>query len=90
MKMMIQLVDLMHPLVQVTMFKRFLKMRNKLLLGVQLFCSTLIKNNWEGRGIKILFNYLPEDSNYLKLIWVNTKKVEGVFIKNCPKEYKKK
>ena len=35
-------VDFMHPLVQVTMFMNFLRMRTKSLLRIQLFGSTLI------------------------------------------------
>ena len=44
MYMMICSVDLMHPLVQVTMFMTFLIMRKTLLLNIQLFGSALINN----------------------------------------------
>ena len=52
-----------------------------------------INNNktiWEVRVIKIPFSGLPEDSNYLKLKWNNTKKKNRVLIINCSKEYKQK
>ena len=45
---------------------------------------------WEGRFIKITFSDLPEDSNDLKLIWINTKKEDRFLIRNCFKEYKHK
>ena len=44
----------------------------------------------EGRVIKIPFSDFPEDAKHLKLIWINTKKEDRVFIKNCSKEYKHK
>ena len=55
-----------------------------------MFGSTLIKINWEGRVIKIPFIDLPEDSNYLKLIWIHTKMEDKVLIRNGSKEYKHK
>ena len=39
--------------------------------------------------IKIILSDFTEDYNYLKLIWINTKKEYKVFIRNCSKEYKK-
>ena len=33
---------------------------------------------------------MPEDAKHLQLIWINTKKGDMVFIKNCSKEYKHK
>ena len=48
------------------------------------------KNIWEGRVIKIILVDLPEYAKHLKLIWINTKKEDKVFIINCSKEYKHK
>ena len=33
---------------------------------------------------------MPEDAKNLKLIWINTKEEDMVFIKSCFKEYKHK
>ena len=44
----------------------------------------------EGRVIKTPFSDLPEDAKHLKLIWINKKKEDRVFIQNCSKEYKQK
>ena len=40
---------------------------------------------WEGGVIKIPFSDFPEDFNYLKLIWINTKKEDRVLIINFSK-----
>ena len=40
--MMIWSMDLMHPFVQVTLFKIFFRMRKKLLLRILMFVSTLM------------------------------------------------
>ena len=45
---------------------------------------------WEGRVIKITYSDLQKYSNYLKLIWIDTKKEDRVFIKKLSKDYKKK
>ena len=45
---------------------------------------------WEGRVIKINYSDFPHDSNYLKLIWINTKKEDRFLIKNCFRECKQK
>ena len=43
---------------------------------------------WEGRVIKITYRELPQDSNYLKMIWIHTKKEDRFLIKNCSREFK--
>ena len=48
------------------------------------------KNIWEGRVIKNTFSDLREDAKHSKLIWINTKREDRVFIRNCSKEYKHK
>ena len=48
------------------------------------------KTIWEGRVIKIPFIEKSEYAKHLRLIWINTKKEERVFIKDCSKEYKHK
>ena len=35
------------------------------------------KGIWEGRVIQIPYSDLPQDSNNLKLIWINTKRKKG-------------
>ena len=42
----------------------------------------------EERFVKISYSDLPKDYNYLKFIWIHTKKEDRVLIKNCSREYK--
>ena len=90
MESMIQSVDLMHPLVQVTKFMIFLKMRTKLLLKIQFVLVNTNKTIWEGRVIKITYIDLPHNYNDLKLIWINTKRQDMVLIKIIPGNTNKK
>ena len=46
------------------------------------------KRYWEWRIIKFPYSDLPQDSNYLKLKWINTKKKYRVLIKKLSREYK--
>ena len=65
---MILQLKLMHPLVQERIFMTSLRMSMKLLQKIQFFGSTLIGGEMEGGFIKIPYSYLPQNSNYLKLI----------------------
>ena len=47
-------VDMMHPLVQVTMFMAFLIMRTKLLARIQLFRLTLKRKVGKGGSLRFL------------------------------------
>ena len=75
---MIQSVDLMYSFFQMTVFMPFLKMRAKLLLKIiPEDYNVRVNTNraiWEGRAIKINQSDLPQYSNYLKLIWINSKR----------------
>ena len=42
----------------------------------------------EERFVKIPCSDFPKDYNYLKFIWIHTKKEDRVLIKNCSREYK--
>ena len=48
------------------------------------------KTIWGGTVIKIPYSQKSEDSKYLKVVWINTKKEQRVLIKDCSKEYKKR
>ena len=48
------------------------------------------KTTREGRVVKIPFSDFQEDAKNLKLMWMNTKKDDRIFIKHCSKEYKEK
>ena len=61
---MIQLVNLMHPLVQVTMFMIF-QNEEELITEDSIVWVKTNKSIWEVRVIKIPFGDLPEDSDYL-------------------------
>ena len=45
------------------------------------------KTIWEGTVVKIPYSQKSEDSKYLKVVWINTKKEQRVLIKDCSKEY---
>ena len=45
------------------------------------------KNIWESKVLKIPYSQKSEDSKYLKVVWINTKKEQRVLIKDCLKEY---
>ena len=64
MTIMIQLVNLMHPLVQVTMFMIF-QNEEELITEDSIVWVKTNKSIWEVRVIKIPFGDLPEDSDYL-------------------------
>ena len=64
MTIMIQLVNLMHPLVQVKMFMIF-QNEEELITEDSIVWVKTNKSIWEVRVIKIPFGDLPEDSDYL-------------------------
>ena len=43
------------------------------------------KTIWEVTVIKIPYSEKSEDSKYLKVVWINTKKEQRVLIKDCSK-----
>ena len=47
------------------------------------------KTIWEDTVIKIPYSEKSEDSKYLKVVWINTKKEQRVLIKDCSKGDKK-
>ena len=67
----------MHPLVQVTVFITIFDNEDKIITEDFTIWFNRNKTIWLRRAIKTPYGDFSHNSNYLKLIWINTKSKKG-------------